>query len=91
MKPKIILDNWRFEYLKDQRSQWNLLKVGGVIRPEVNADEATDLKNATPFGETVVDLQGYKEAPQFTEGFQLETESHTVVLGIKEDWTDAAV
>jgi hypothetical protein len=78
----ITLDNWRFEYLKDERSSWNLLKVGGVIRP----DDDTDPKHAQPFGSTVTDLQAFNEVPQFEEGFVLQTEGGTVVLGKKEVW-----
>lgn len=81
MKPTITLDDWRFEYLKDRTTDWNLLKLGGFIRKDDGSR-----KDRTPFGETVVDLQGFNEHPQFTEGFQLETESRIVVLGTQERW-----
>jgi hypothetical protein len=84
MKPKITLDNWRFEFLKDPRSSWNQLRVGGFIRPEDGSDSA---KNGVSFVEAVTDLQGMNKQPQFTEGFELETESRIVVLGEKENWS----
>lgn len=83
MKPKITLDNWRFEYLKDPRSQWNQLRVGGQVRPEDGSDAA---KHGVTFIEAVVDLQGKNKKPQFTEGFELETETRIVVLGKKESF-----
>lgn len=81
MKPKITLDNWRFEYLKDAGSSWHQLRVGGFVRPDDGSDSA---KNGAPFVEMVLDLQGHNKKPQFTTGFELESESRIVVLGKKE-------
>ena len=79
-----IIDNWRFEYIKDHSSSWNLLKVGGYIR-----EEGKTSKDATTFTATVTDLQGFNELPQFEEGFILQTESGQVALGTKEQWDEA--
>lgn len=81
MKPKITLDHWRFEYLKDAGTNWHQLRVGGFVRPDDGSDAQ---KNGTPFVEQVIDLQGHNKADQFTEGFELESETRTVVLGKKE-------
>jgi len=83
MKPKITLDNWRFEYLRDQATPYNQLRVGGQIRPEDGSDST---KHGVGFVERVLDLQGFNKQPQFTEGFEFETESRTVVLGTKENF-----
>lgn len=82
MKPKIVLDNWRFEYLKNPSERGGQLRVGGTVRQ----DDDPEKKNGITLVEEVVDLQGINGEPQFEEGFQLETESRQVTLGKKEQW-----
>jgi len=84
---KTIIDSWRFEYIKDQSSDWNKLNLGGFVRPEDGSDAT---KHGKPFTSRVVNLQAYAGAPQFTEGFEVETDNGTVVLGTKEKWDEPA-
>ena len=67
-----IVNQWRFEFLRDSQG-WTKLILGGFV------DDAL-------FRADVTDLQGSRNKPQFEKGFQLETSQGPVQLGVKEKW-----